>query len=322
LKDLVDAVGGLLFRPSGPVDAVFDRINLESSASYLLAFDVEPGDRAKRSLPILISTTRPGITLRTRPRFALDRANAPAARGGEAKRVEPPTAASRRLLDDLKSYPDVPLRATAYTTRARHDDQVEVVVVAETPADLAAVSFGLFDDRGRGTALWTMPPDVPLTSPVVARVPVRPAAYRLRAAGIDRDGLTGAADFEFTARLTAAGRLRLSDLFVGVATGTTFTHRLQFSTEPEAALQIELYGTLSGAARLSARLEIARDPRAVALVSADADVKAVDSTTRTALGRVAIAPLAPGDYVARAIVSIDGRAAGTVTRTLRKVALR
>jgi hypothetical protein len=188
--------------------------------------------------------------------------------------------------------------------------------VAETHADLAAVAFGLFDDRGRGSALWTMPPDTVLTSPVSSRMPVSPGAYRLRAGAVDTAGLTGAADFEFAARLTSAGRLRLSDLFTGVGTSTTFVHRLQFTTEAEAAVQIELYGASSAA--LAVRFEVARDHRSVSIVSADAAIRVVDTTTRVAFGHVPIASLSPGDYLVRAVVSIDGRPAGTVTRTLRK----
>ena len=45
-----------------------------------------------------------------------------------------------------------------------------------------------------------------------------------------------------------------------------------------------------------------------------------DSDRRIAIGALPIAALPLGDYVVRAIVSIDGRPVGRITRTLRKSA--
>jgi hypothetical protein len=39
---------------------------------------------------------------------------------------------------------------------------------------------------------------------------------------------------------------------------------------------------------------------------------------RMVIGALPIAALAPGDYVVKAIVSLDGRPVGRATRTLRK----
>jgi len=41
---------------------------------------------------------------------------------------------------------------------------------------------------------------------------------------------------------------------------------------------------------------------------------------RIALGGFAIGGLAPGDYVMRALVSVNGKSAGRVIQTLRKTA--
>jgi hypothetical protein len=38
------------------------------------------------------------------------------------------------------------------------------------------------------------------------------------------------------------------------------------------------------------------------------------------LGTIDLAPLAPGDYLVRAIVTLNGKEIGRVTRTLRKAA--
>ncbi len=69
---------------------------------------------------------------------------------------------------------------------------------------------------------------------------------------------------------------------------------------------------------MSVRLEIAPGPDERAMVSGAARVVAQEPDRRIALGALPISALAPGEYVVRAIVSVDGRPVGRVTRTLRK----
>lgn len=49
-------------------------------------------------------------------------------------------------------------------------------------------------------------------------------------------------------------------------------------------------------------------------------VATADTNRRRASGVVPIGQLAPGDYVLRAVVSLDGRPITTLTRILRKAA--
>jgi hypothetical protein len=83
----------------------------------------------------------------------------------------------------------------------------------------------------------------------------------------------------------------------------------------------EIYGTSPRASELTVKMEIAARAEGPALVASAARVQPTDDgARRLALTPLAIASLAPGDYLVRAIVTIDGRPAGTVYRTLRKVA--
>ena len=69
------------------------------------------------------------------------------------------------------------------------------------------------------------------------------------------------------------------------------------------------------------KVEIAPSADGPALVASAGRVQPTDDAARRlAIAPLAIASLAPGDYLVRAIVNIDGRPAGTVYRTLRKVA--
>jgi hypothetical protein len=66
-------------------------------------------------------------------------------------------------------------------------------------------------------------------------------------------------------------------------------------------------------------LELAGSEDGRALVRVPASVNPGRTENfRTATGVVPIGALAPGDYVVRAIVSLDGRPLGRVYRTLRK----
>jgi hypothetical protein len=64
-------------------------------------------------------------------------------------------------------------------------------------------------------------------------------------------------------------------------------------------------------------LEVAASESGKAIARADTRIEAPSAGRRAAEGRLSLAQLAPGDYVARAIVSAEGRALGRVTRPFR-----
>ena len=71
LEMLVGRSGGLTFDVAGPDRHVFDRLSLEMSAYYLIAFDPEPRDRDGKPHRISVKVSRPGLTLRARPEFVV-----------------------------------------------------------------------------------------------------------------------------------------------------------------------------------------------------------------------------------------------------------
>ena len=95
--------------------------------------------------------------------------------------------------------------------------------------------------------------------------------------------------------------------------------RLLFSTEPVAIAYLEMYGGTPGV-RISAIVEVAQSADGPALLTTPLAIEATSEDGRyLATGAVAIGALPPGDFIVRAIVGIEGQAAGQVTRTLRKV---
>jgi hypothetical protein len=92
---------------------------------------------------------------------------------------------------------------------------------------------------------------------------------------------------------------------------------MRFDTEPTAMGFFEIYG--SPGDEVSVALELARSEEGRALVRVPGSISpSPDPARSTANGVVPIGALRPGDYVVRAIVSVDGRPAGRITRTLRK----
>jgi len=120
-------------------------------------------------------------------------------------------------------------------------------------------------------------------------------------------------------KLSGDGPLTLSSLVLGVAEEGRFAGRLQFSDEPTAVAYLEIYGVPAGV--LSAKLELADSERGPTAVTGAMRITGEPSDDQhVALGGIPIGALPPGDIIVRAIVSLDGVAVGTVSRTLRKAA--
>lgn len=74
------------------------------------------------------------------------------------------------------------------------------------------------------------------------------------------------------------------------------------------------------AAEIVVRLDIAQTQDEPALVSSLAHLQNTpDEARRMAIAALALTSLAPGDYIVRATLRINGRDEGRVLRTLRKV---
>jgi hypothetical protein len=167
-------------------------------------------------------------------------------------------------------------------------------------------------------AQWTANEGERAESPVIAAGSGAPGPYRLRVAAIDSNGRRGATEYEFVAELTDADPLALSQMALGVSREGGFTPKMVFGTDQAAVAYFEIYGRPPQADSVSVRLEIAAGPDERALTSASARIVTQGNDRRIALGALPIAALSPGEYVVRAIVSVDGRPVGRVTRTLRK----
>jgi VWFA-related protein len=314
LEDLAGVTGGVLFRLSGIGDNVFARIADEVSAYYLLGFEPRSQERDGKRHKIELTTKRARVLVRARPGFIIDEPD---------KAGAPVTPAA--ILRDFAVHRDVQLRAAAFPFRNTDRQNMKIVIAVE-PADatttLTSAAFAMINTQGQVVAEWTEEGAAVVLRPLVTASVVPPGEYRLRVAALDTAGRRGAVDYEFSAALTSADPLQLGTLMAGIAERGSFKPRLQFdaATYATATGYIEIYGTPPAATPLTATLELAVAAGAPPLVSSEANIlMSADPDRRVVTGDLAIATVAPGDYILRAVVKLDGRAIGQAVRTIRIV---
>src|SRR6185436_20776822 len=98
---------------------------------------------------------------------------------------------------------------------------------------------------------------------------------------------------------------------LGVSNRGAFVPRLLFGREAAALAILELYGATRSSTEITVKLELAMSEEGPPLVVVPGAVNsAVEGDTRHVVGTLPIAGVAPGDYVVRAVVNVDGKTAG------------
>lgn len=308
LESLAGATGGTTVRLTGNTERAMSRIAREHSQYYVATFDADPGERSGTARRVELTVGRDRVKVSVKPTLTLAKAET--------------AVGPRDMLRTAKGYGDLPLRALAYALRNPSGDEVKIVTLFE-PMDpavpLASAMIGLFDEKGTLTRQWTAQP-AELARPLVMAALTAPAgSYRLRVAATDASGRAGSTDYDLSAQLSAAPPLKLSALTLGIAQSGAFAPKLQFGAADQSAVgYLEVYAVPKGGA-VTVQLELA-DASGKGLATAGTNIAAASAEdARIAFGGFAIGPLAPGDYVVSAIVSLDGKEVGRVRRTLRKV---
>lgn len=309
-ESLAGVIGAEYVRLTGSPDPSVARLLHETSAYYTASFVPDPSERNGQRYRVELRADREHVRLRVRPAIAIP------------KPVNQPKSVSPQdMLRVTAGFMDLPLRAVAYSSRNPGDDNVKVVALFETvqpDITLKSASIGLFDERGTLKKQWTAEGGDLTHRPVTAAIVTAPGVYRMRVAAVDGSGRTGTADYEFRAEVARADPLKLSALVLGVQQNGAFAPRMQFENDPIAIGLLEIYGAPKSAA-VSVDLHVARSPNAAPLATAQTTVtQASAPDVRIAFGGFNIASLAPGDYLMRATVSLDGKPVGRVARTLRK----
>ncbi|MGH9347347.1 MAG: hypothetical protein ACRD26_08780 [Vicinamibacterales bacterium] len=224
----------------------------------------------------------------------------------------------------------MPLRLAAFAAPAAAPGRVKVIVGAEVGVPRTAPlpvhgGFVLIDHNGKvaGTQLAsvTLQPETgeePAPPRFLGHAEVPPGTYTLRLAVVDPDGRTGSVHHPVDARLKEAGRVGVSDLI------------LSMPARGRAAVRPEVHVNLDGQA-LQAMLELAfADPKLVndtrvsfevsettdgaAIVKESSRVTNVRGSVKPVAAVLDVGVLPPGDYVARALVTVPGQKALAMIR--------
>jgi hypothetical protein len=310
-ESLAGVMHAELVRLQGNPQPGVSRLLRETAAYYTATFTADPGERNGQPLRVELKPVRDKLKLRTQAAIALPK---------EAVAKGAPTP--KEMLRVAGEYRDLPLRATSYASRmAPGSEDVKVVALFESTdgALMTAASVGLFDEKGTLKKQWTATKDDLAKNLVRADLQASPGAYRVRVAAVDAAGRAGTADYDLRAETVRADPLKLSALVIGTqAAGAGFAPRLEFTSETVAIGLLEVYGVPAGAA-VTVVLDVASSPEGASLATAETQIgKGSTDDARMAIGGFGIDSLPPGDYLMRAIVSLNGKPVGKVTRTMRK----
>ena len=184
---------------------------------------------------------------------------------------------------------------------------------------LTAGAVGLYDQNGTLKAQWSAQGNELTRSPVLGALTIAPGRYRLRVAALSADGKAGTTDTEINAQLTDLGSLKAGELLVG-GNPASFAPKLEFTSQDAALVGVfEIYGVAADN-KVDVTFELAKDLTGPALGSTRGTVgKGPGPDARLAFGGFGLAAVEPGDYLLRAVVTVDGKTAGVVSRTIRKV---
>ena len=317
LEIVADTTGGTLFRGVSSGAGIFERLETELSAWYLVAVERQPGDPDRQRLAVEVK--RRGVTVRSNKSVVAVAVN--------TKRPVD------QLLSEALSSPfaisGVPLRVSTFTQHDTTAGRYRLRLAAQigAPGEAAgefALGYLLADARGRPvTTAGSRRTLSPAASGSKERLQydtslsVAPGSYVLRFGVIDKDGRSGTVVHRVELPEFEDVQVPTSDLIVGnlPAEGETLSPRVEpVVTTSELAGYLELYLPETGTNGLSVVLEIAEGEASPALATETLTLRPGEApATRVATGFVATS-MAPGRYVARAVVRRDGAAIRTVTR--------
>ena len=318
LEGIADRTNGTLFRGVSAGAGIFERLEQELSAWYVVAVERRPGDAEQMKLDV--DVRRRGVTLRSNKSLLTAAAN-------------PRRSVDELLSDALSSpftLPGLPIRVATFTQRDADAGKYRLRVAADIgrpgePAGAFALGYVLTNERGRvitsAGVRRTLVPEVGDPNQVLrydTALSVEPGSYALRVAAVDKDGRLGAVVSRIELPTLTPAELSTSDLIVGnvPAEGATLSPRVEpVITSSELAGHLELYLPDASGDDLTVTLDIAEGDASPALATQRLPLKPGSSASRIATGVVPVT-MAPGRYVARASISRDCRAIKTLTRPI------
>jgi VWFA-related protein len=330
LREGLEVIAGMargdVIRIVSNADFAFQRLALELSGYYLLGFEPQPGDRDGKPHKIKVDVRRKDVDVRARRDFSIAAAAA--------------KATDEIVLDTLRApllASDIPLKLTTYAFQDRETSKIKVILAAQidrslNPGGQISLGYIVVDDKGKVVSSLL---EKALTSPVqretktqkyVSGALVASGLYTLKVAVVDDAGRRGSVERAVTAQLGSLGQLQVTDLLIadnsepGTA-GLVPTVDARF-TGDELHGYLELFSDVPGPLQnAKVAIEVAESPTSTAITSVPVSLQAAGTENNHRVGEagVPIALLPQGDYVARAVVAIDGNRVGQVLRPFKIV---
>ena len=318
--------GGELFRVVADPDFAFARVASELSGYYLLGFEPEPGDKDGKSHAISVKVRRSDVSVRSRREFGVGLAR---------------TRNDKDAITDLLRTPiletAIPLTLTTYAFQDPGSLRVRLLVAmdidrASDPSGRLSIGMVLMDEKGAVGASLFQPAVSASVSPLglqryFATLLVDPGPYKLRVAVSDEAGRRGSVERSVWAYMRRMGQFRVTELLIGDDSRGSGAAGIVPSVTGETSgdvlhAYIELTSDTPAAfATASVAIEVAATQESPALETIPAALQMPDSDehSRAAAAAIPIGRLAPGAYVARAVISMDGAKVGEMTRSFRVV---
>ena len=319
LEIIADRTNGTLFRGVAAGAGIFQRLEAELSAWYLVAVERQPGDPDTQRVEVDIK--RRDVTLRS---------------NRNAVSITPST---RRPLDELLNealgspftIPGLPLRVSTFAQRDADPTKYRLRVAAEIgqpgePSGEFALGYVLTDEKGRVvTSAGSRRPLTPAASgpnqvlQYETSLTAAPGSYLLRFGAVDKDARRGTLVHRVELPALADTEIQTSDLIVGnlPAEGETLAPRVEPQiTTSELAGYLELYLPDKSPANVTVSLEIAEGEASPPLATQSLTLRPGDKSTSQVASGFVPATMTPGRYVARATVSRDGVAVKTLSRPI------
>jgi VWFA-related protein len=317
LEGIADRTNGTLFRGVAAGAGIFERLESELSAWYVVAVERQPGETGQLKLDV--DVRRRGVTLRSNKTVV-------------AAAVNPNRSIDELLSDALSSpftLPGLPLRISTFMQRDAEPGTYRVRIAADIgqpgePAGDFAIGYVLTDPTDRRVASAgsrnRLSPEASGPGQVLhydMALSVAPGAYSLRVAAVHQDGRRGTVVHRIELPKLAAGEIATSDLIVGnlPAEGETLSPRVEPQvTASELAGYLELHVPDSRADNVAVSLAIAEGEASPALATEMLTLRPGESASSLVATGFVRTTMAPGRYVARATVSRDGVAVKTLSR--------
>lgn len=315
LAALAAATGGILLPFSPDLAARFSAIAGRTAARYQLEFSLTKEEQDDKLHRLQVVSLRKDAQVTAPPQLFIPR-------GGTA--VEP-LAALTDMLRQPRAWRDLPLRLAVFPVMDVERDRLRLLVLGE-PEDpmtaLAWAQFALIAPSGAVVAEWKAEGADLATRPIMTAALTSPGPYRLRMAASELAGRRGAVDYEFDARIMPAGAFSLGPVMFGGVANQAFLPLLQPPADATAVMAYaEIYGRPAATDTLASTFEVASAMEGPPLATIEGSIRTTPNEDRRAtLGTIDLASLKPGDYLVRAIVTLNGKEIGRVTRTLRKAA--